>query len=108
MSQSFEDLRARICQVGEIYAGNFGIERTPDWYLLKLTEELGELTAEHVALTGRARPSGRSEAEIRIALENEAADLFGQFVLYLDANGIDIEAALARKWFHYLDTEPKD
>ena len=105
MSESFKALSARICRVGEIYAENFGIDRSPDWYLLKLTEELGELTAEHVELTGRARPSGRSAAEVRLALENEAADLFGQFVLYLQASDIDIEAAIARKWLHYLDKD---
>ena len=105
MSQSLTELSARIGRVGEIYAHAFGIERTPDWYLLKLTEELGELTAEHLELTGRARPSGRSEAEIRLALEDEAADLFGQFVLFLRANSIDIEAALERKWLHYLDKD---
>ena len=105
MKESFRDLSERIGRVGDIYADAFGIERTPDWYLLKLTEELGELTAEHVELTGRARPSGRSEAEIRLALENEAADLFGQFVLFLQANDIDIEAALERKWLHYLDKD---
>ena len=103
MSQSFKDLSARISQVGDIYAERFGIERTPDWYLLKLTEELGELTAEHVELTGRARPSGRSAEEVRQALENEAADLFGQFVLYLAAQDIDIEAAIERKWLKHLD-----
>ena len=105
MSESFKDLSERIARVGEIYADAFGIDRTPDWYLLKLTEELGELTAEHIEMTGRARPSGRSEAEIRLALENEAADLFGQFVLYLQANAIDIEAAIERKWLHYLDKD---
>ena len=103
MSQSIRELSARIAAVGELYAKRFDIERTPDWYLLKLQEELGELTAEHVELAGRARPSGRSEAEIREALENEAADLFGQFVLYLEANGIDIESAIERKWLKHLD-----
>lgn len=105
MSRTLTELSADITAVGRIYADAFGIERTPDWYLLKLTEELGELTAEHVELTGRGRPSGRSEAEIRQALENEAADLFGQFVLFLQANDIDIEAALERKWLHYLDKD---
>ena len=108
MSENFRALSARIVEVGEVYARRFGIERTPDWYLLKLAEELGELTAEHVEFAGGARPSGRSRDEIRRALEDEAADLFGQFVLYLDANGIDIEQAIARKWLGHLDEGTPD
>ncbi|MBD8661999.1 hypothetical protein IFT59_01930 [Rhizobium sp. CFBP 8752] len=79
------------------------IERSADWYLLKLTEELGELTAEHLLITGRAKPNAYGSGGTREALENEAADLFGQFVLYLRANEIDIEAAIERKWLRHLD-----
>ncbi|QOF75245.1 hypothetical protein IG197_31830 (plasmid) [Aminobacter sp. SR38] len=79
------------------------IERNADWYLLKLAEELGELTAEHLLLAGRAKPNSDGSGGTREALESEAADLFGQFVLYLRANEIDIEAAIERKWLRHLD-----
>lgn len=102
MSETFKALSARIGQVGELYARVHGIPRSPDWYLLKLTEELGELTAEHLLMQGRARPATEGGGT-REALENEAADLFGQFVLYLRANEIDIEAAIERKWLRHLD-----
>lgn len=103
MSATFADLSERIGEVGELYARLHNITRTPDWYLLKLTEELGELTAEHLLLNGQARPNKDGFGGTREALENEAADLFGQFVLYLRANGIDIEAAIERKWLRHLD-----
>lgn len=103
MSETFRDLSTHIVEVGDLYARRHNIERSPDWYLLKLTEELGELTAEHVLLTGRARPNADGSGGTREALENEAADLFGQFVLYLHANNIDIEAAIERKWLRHLD-----
>ena len=103
MSATFLELSERICEVGEIYARAHNITRTPDWYLLKLTEELGELTAEHLLLNGQARPNEDGSGGTREALENEAADLFGQFVLYLRANDIDIEAAIERKWLRHLD-----
>lgn len=102
MSETLQQLSEQIGRVGEIYARRTSITRTPDWYLLKLTEELGELTAEHLRLTGRARPHADAPADSREALENEAADLFGQLVLYLRANDIDIEAALQRKWLRHL------
>lgn len=103
MSATFKELSDRIGRVGDLYAQAHGIERSADWYLLKLTEELGELTAEHLLLGGRARPNPDGSGGSREALENEAADLFGQFVLYLRANDIDIEAAIERKWLRHLD-----
>lgn len=103
MSETFEELSNRIGRVGELYARAHNIARSPDWYLLKLAEELGELTAEHLLIEGRARPNEDGSGGTREALENEAADLFGQFVLYLRANNIDVEAAIERKWLRHLD-----
>jgi NTP pyrophosphatase (non-canonical NTP hydrolase) len=103
MSESFKELSNRIVRIGDIYARVHGISRTSDWFLLKLTEELGELTAEHLLMGGRAKPDAEGSGGNREALENEAADLFGQFVLYLHDNGIDIEAAIERKWLRHLD-----
>jgi len=103
MSATFSELSERIGRVGELYAQAHNIPRDPDWYLLKLTEELGELTAEHLLLNGRSKPNADGSGGTREALENEAADLFGQFVLYLRANDIDIEAAIERKWLRHLD-----
>ncbi len=103
MNKSFAQLSEEIGRVGDLYASVHGIDRSSDWYLLKLTEELGELTAEHLLLQGRARPAADEASGTRQALENEAADLFGQFVLYLRHNEIDIEAAIERKWLRHLD-----
>jgi NTP pyrophosphatase (non-canonical NTP hydrolase) len=102
MSRTFRELCDRIGRVGDLYAGIHGIERSPDWYLLKLTEELGELTAEHLLTEGRAKPNADGSGGTREALENEAADLFGKLVLYLRANQIDVEAAIERKWLRHL------
>ncbi|MBU1316359.1 MAG: phosphoribosyl-ATP pyrophosphohydrolase [Alphaproteobacteria bacterium] len=104
MTATFKELSDRIGRVGDLYAQKHNIKRSPDWYLLKLTEELGELTAEHLLMTGRARAPASGSAGTREALENEAADLFGQFVLYLRENEIDIEAAIERKWLRHLET----
>jgi NTP pyrophosphatase (non-canonical NTP hydrolase) len=103
MSATFKELSDRIGRVGEFYAKAHNIQRSPDWYLLKLTEELGELTAENLLIGGRAKPNTGGSGGSREALENEAADFFRQFVLYLRANQIDIEASIERKWLRHLD-----
>jgi NTP pyrophosphatase (non-canonical NTP hydrolase) len=89
--------------VSDIYAARTGVKRDDDWYVLKLQEELGELVAEHLRLSGRGRSKGQSVEEGRVARDDEAADLLATVLLYCRHNGIDIEAALARKWFRHLD-----
>ena len=42
-------------QISDIYAGKYDIDRNDDWFLLKLQEELGELSQAHLRLSGRGR-----------------------------------------------------
>lgn len=92
-------LSSDVVRISEIYASEHSISRDRDWALLKLQEELGELTAEHLRLTGR----GRGTPD-RTALGNEAADVLGMLLVYCDQAGIDIEAAMQRKWLKWLDS----
>lgn len=93
-------LQADVLRISDIYAAEHAIDRDRDWAILKLQEELGELTAEHLRLSGRAR--GTPDAG---KLADEAADVLGMLLIYCDRAGIDIEAAMQRKWLHWL--EPK-
>ncbi len=97
-------LSADVARISDIYAREHGIDRDKagvgDWALLKLQEELGELTAEHLRMSGRARGAA-DEA----ALGDEAADVMGMLLIYCERTGIDLEAAMQRKWLHWL--EPK-
>jgi len=93
------DLSAAVARISDIYAREHSIDRDRDWALLKLQEELGELTAEHLRLSGRAR--GAPDAQ---ALSDEAADVLGMLLIYCDRAGIDIEQAMQRKWLKWLET----
>nr|WP_152662527.1 pyrophosphatase [Devosia soli] len=85
-----------------MYEAETGVRRDDDWYALKMQEELGELIAEHLRLTGRGRRKNLSDSEIRDARSDEAADLLAFLLLYARRNGIDLDAALEQKWFSYL------
>lgn len=90
-------LTADVLRISNIYAVEHNIDRDRDWALLKLQEELGELTAEHLRLTGRAR--GMPDEQ---ALGDEAADVLGMLLIYCARSGIDLETAMQRKWLKWL------
>ena len=106
MSRTLAELIPLVAEVSDTYASRNDIARDDDWYLLKLQEELGELTAEYLRASGRGRLKGADAPTIRTALEDEAADVLAMLLLFARNNGIDIEAALGRKWFQYLGRPP--
>jgi len=91
-------LQADVLRISDIYAREHSIDRDRDWALLKLQEELGELTAEHLRMSGRAR--GAADAG---KLGDEAADMLGMLLIYCDRAGVDLEQAMQRKWLHWLE-----
>ena len=91
-------LQADVLRISDIYAAEHGIDRERDWALLKLQDELGELTAEHLRLTGRAR--GTPDAQ---ALGDEAADVLGMLLIYCARAGVDLDQAMQRKWLKWLE-----
>lgn len=90
-------------RISDIYAARCHVARDGDWHLLKLQEELGELVQAHLKLDGRARL--KSGEDWRANREDEAADLLCQLLLYCRAHGIDLEAAIQRKWLAWLDAD---
>jgi NTP pyrophosphatase (non-canonical NTP hydrolase) len=98
MTLDLKTLQADVLRISDIYAHEHGIDRSGDWAILKLQEELGELTAEHLRMSGRAR--GAADAD---KLGDEAADVLGMLLIYCDRAGIDLEAAVERKWLKWLD-----
>lgn len=91
LSRQFED-------ASRTYAEQNGIIRDPDWFMLKLQEEVGELTQAFNRRTGRGRRKGLSDDEMAVALADEAADVLGHVLLFAKAHNLDIEAAIERKW----------
>lgn len=102
MTRTLGELSSLVAQVSDIYAERNGIIRGDDWFALKLQEELGELIAEHLRLSGRGRRKGQDAEDIAQARDDEAADLFASLLLYARHNKIDLESALERKWLKYL------
>lgn len=102
MSRTLAELSEDVETVSARYARVCDVRRDGDWYLLKLQEELGELTAEALRLSGRGRVEGHDPGAVAERMADEAADLLGGILLFARHHGIDLEAALERKWFRYL------
>ncbi len=93
-----EKLAGDFDNASRLYVEKHGIERDPDWYVLKLQEEMGELTQAWNRRSGRARAKGRDVAEMDRELADETADLLGHVLLFVRHNEIDLVSAVERKW----------
>ncbi|HEV7320701.1 MAG TPA: pyrophosphatase [Ensifer sp.] len=80
------------------YATEHGIERDPDWFVLKMQEELGELTQVWNKLSGRGRTHGKSELDLKSQMADETADLLGHVLLFAHHHKLDLASAIERKW----------
>jgi len=98
LKDQFEAASARYAAVNDL-------TRDPDWFLLKLQEEIGELTQIWNKLSGRGRRHGRSDDDLRQALADETADVLGHVLLFAEQNGLDLAAAIERKWLFRPGTE---
>ncbi|WP_237153514.1 MazG nucleotide pyrophosphohydrolase domain-containing protein [Oryzibacter oryziterrae] len=88
----------RLEAISSRYAGAFGIDRSGDWFMLKVQEEMGELVQVHLAQTGRSR---RPNEGLDERLADEMADVLCQLLVFARAAGVDLDAAVARKWFKW-------
>ena len=91
-------LTEEIEHISQNYAKRFQIMRDPAWFLLKLHEEVGELTQCYLMLSGQARVKGNSLEEIQADLRKEIADVVCQALLLAKWYEIDIEQAIEEKW----------
>ena len=99
---TLETLMQSVESISRIYAAKHGIERSSDWFLLKLHEEVGELTQAHLKDSGRARSGDVSPDELRESLAAETAGVLCHVLLYAAHHEIDIERAVSEKWLSWL------
>jgi NTP pyrophosphatase (non-canonical NTP hydrolase) len=99
---NLNEISEQLGKVSDIYAEKFGIRRDDDWFVLKIQEELGELSSAYLKLTQRARVGEETQASLETNLKEEVADVIAMTLLFAKHKGIDVEQALKDKWFKYL------
>ncbi|TDC05602.1 pyrophosphatase [Nonomuraea longispora] len=91
-------LSDEVESVSQRYAGKLGIERDDIWFLLKLQEEVGELTQAFLMRTGRARTKGHTDDQLDAAFRAELADVLCHVVLMARHHGVDLQTEIDKKW----------
>lgn len=87
--------------ISRVYGRLFDVDRTDDWLVLKLHEEVGELTQAFLTRSGRTRDRGLRDGEADEAVRDELADVLAHVLLLAERFGVDLEEALEVKWFRY-------
>jgi NTP pyrophosphatase (non-canonical NTP hydrolase) len=100
-----EELSAKLEQVSSGYAARFGFVRDANWFLLKLHEEVGELTQAQLMRQGQARSKGLSPSELDARFCHELADVLSHVLLLAHHHGIDLEEVVGQKWLARLDDQ---
>lgn len=100
----WDGLGRQLDAVSRAYAQRHGFRRSPEWLVLKIAEEAGELVQQFLAATGQGRARGKSPAELNDSLDCEIADLLGHTILLAHHRGTDLQAVLDRKWLRRNET----
>jgi NTP pyrophosphatase (non-canonical NTP hydrolase) len=98
LAQLSDDVEA----ISQRYAAHYGFRRDDTWFLLKLQEEVGELTQAFLMRSGQGRAKGFSGDELDAKFAAEVADVVCQALLLARHSGVDLEAEIDRKWLSRL------
>lgn len=97
------EISDKVAKICDIYLEKYNIQKSDDWFLLKIQEELGELTSVYLKLTQRGRTRNEEKAELEKNFQDEIADVFAFILLFARHKNINVQQALKTKWFKHLE-----
>lgn len=103
--RDLDALSDRLKAISDRYGRVYGVDRGGDWHLLKVQEEVGELTQAYLAHTGRSR---RKAETAHHDMAMEMADVACMLILMARHEGIDLNAAITEKWLKWEDVMAKE
>lgn len=99
---NLKEITEQLIKISDGYVKKFNIRRDDDWFVLKIQEELGELSAAYLKLTQRARIGQATKPDLEKNLRDEVADVIAMTLLFAKHRNIDVEEAIKEKWFQHL------
>jgi NTP pyrophosphatase (non-canonical NTP hydrolase) len=98
---NFQDLQRKVVQNAINYGKKYNIKIDCDFALLKLYEEVGELTQAILIYRRKCRPEKYVSNEIsKKEIAKELADVVGMAIINAHLMGIDLEKAIDKKWIN--------
>lgn len=98
IGMNLKTLIEKIERVSDFYSEKYQISRDKLWYLLKLQEEVGELTQAYLSMSGRGRHKNKTQDELKTQFELEIADVLCHVLLLAKSEGVDLKKAIDAKW----------
>ena len=93
------DIQQKILEKAKGYTKQYNIELTPDFVLIKLYEEVGELSQAYLVHQKKSRPTKyQDSSQVKESLSQELADVLGMSMTLAALLDIDLEEALNKKW----------
>ncbi len=100
----FKELQKDVIKVAEKYSKKNKIKIDKDFALLKLYEEVGELTQDILVAKKKSRPEKFVSAKkSKENIAKEMADVLGILIINAYLWNIDLEQAIKNKWTSKLN-----
>lgn len=97
----FKILQKKVVKNAKNYGKKYKVKIDKDFALLKLYEEVGELTQAILVHRKKCRPEKYMTCRISKAeLAKELADVMGIIIVNAHLFGIDLEKAIDKKWIN--------
>jgi NTP pyrophosphatase (non-canonical NTP hydrolase) len=95
----FKTLQQKVVDNAISYGKKYGVEIDEDFALLKLYEELGELSQAVLIHKKKSRPEKHKPHHIsKDELAQELADVMGMVIVYANLVDVDLQEAIRKKW----------
>ena len=95
----FKEIEKKVIATSEEYGKEYNFRVDEDYALLKLYEEVGELTQSILIQRKKCRPAKfLSDEESKKEISKELADVAGTVMVISNLLGIDLEDAINKKW----------
>jgi len=102
----FSEIQDKVMQNAERYGKACDIKIDEDFAILKLYEEVGELSQSLLIYRKKSRPEKFlpfEESKKQLAME--MADVLGMLIVSAKLHNIDLEEAINKKWISNLKKE---
>ncbi len=97
----FKELQAQVVQNAMNYGKKYNVVIDQDFAILKLYEEVGELSQAILIHRKKSRPEKHVPDNVSMnEVAKELADVVGMAIVNAHLLGIDLEAAISKKWIN--------